>query len=100
MESAATLRGLIDGSTSMLTDVNLDIGQKDFDSGVQNMWHQLQIARIADGLEPDLNMTTFWAATLLPVRRYVWEPMRAPRITAAMVAVVLGIICTIIQSVL
>jgi len=47
-------------------------------AGIQNLWHQVQIHRLAQGLAPDIHYRG-WAYLLGPafMRTYLWEPRKS-----------------------
>eukprot|EP01119_Soliformovum_irregulare_P019027 TRINITY_DN5951_c0_g1_i1.p2 TRINITY_DN5951_c0_g1~~TRINITY_DN5951_c0_g1_i1.p2 ORF type:complete len:469 (+),score=113.24 TRINITY_DN5951_c0_g1_i1:1451-2857(+) len=59
-------------------DLSLGNGLRDFESGLQNFWHQEQIRRIAEGNLPDPEMKIWKSLIVCPVLAYVWSPRRSP----------------------
>jgi 2,4-dienoyl-CoA reductase-like NADH-dependent reductase (Old Yellow Enzyme family) len=68
---------ILSGELKRLDLVNISVGIKDFDSGLQNLWHQRQIHRMAEGLAPDPNMGRIYCLTVMIVLNYVWHPRTA-----------------------
>jgi len=46
------------------------------DPALENLWHQLQITRIATGKSPSLRMGILWCLTFQTIDCYIWCPRR------------------------
>jgi 2,4-dienoyl-CoA reductase-like NADH-dependent reductase (Old Yellow Enzyme family) len=83
------VRGVLAGTVDSVTPPSLAIGIKDLDAGLENLWHQRQMARIARGLKPDYSVGRLWCLTGMTVRSYILDPRKNP-IRAAVWAVALA----------
>lgn len=68
---------ILTGKLQRLDLVDISVGIKDFDSGLQNLWHQRQIHLMADGKNPDVNLGRVYCLTVLTVLSYIWHPRTA-----------------------
>ena len=67
--------------TAAARPVRLAIGFKTIDSLVQGAWYQVQIERLARGLEPDPHTSRILAALKYFFPRYAFDPIRPATVT-------------------